>query len=73
MMNKNWSRSKWILNRNNIDGFSDEQLNKIWLEYLNKVILVFELVLTGDCDIESQAKIKEGLMLFAMHFQSLWC
>lgn len=72
MMNKNWSRPEWVVDKNNIDDYSDEQLKQIWLEYLDKMILAFELVLAGDCDVRSQAKIKEGLMLFSTYFQDLW-
>ncbi|MCU4491208.1 hypothetical protein KTI63_01855 [Acinetobacter guillouiae] len=62
----------WVVSEAQVNDFSEVQLNQIWLEYLNKVILAFELVLIGDYQTESKAKIKEGLILFATHYQDLW-
>ena len=69
---KNMSIPTWVVNEAQVNDFSEAQLNQIWLEYLNKMILAFDLVLMGDCQTESKAKIKEGLMLFATHYQDLW-
>ena len=69
---KNMSIPTWVVNEAQVNDFSKAQLNQIWLEYLNKMILAFDLVLMGDCQTESKAKIKEGLMLFATHYQDLW-
>ena len=69
---KNMSIPTWVVNEAQVNDFSEAQLNQIWLEYLNKMILAFDLVLMGDYQTESKAKIKEGLMLFATHYQDLW-
>lgn len=47
-----------------------------WLEILDKMIFAFEQILIDDLDIilekEMDAKIQEGLDLFAQYFRSLW-
>lgn len=59
----------------NDDDFDKEFI--LWLSYIDKMILSFELIVKDDWkDIdmyeENQKKIKEGLELFAIFFQSLW-
>lgn len=67
---ENMSRPTWVINKENINNFNDIQLNQIWLDHLNKIILAFELVLAGD--YKSEAKIDEGLTLFSIYYQHLW-
>jgi hypothetical protein len=69
---KNVSLPTWIVDETQMNDLSEAELNRIWLACLNKMILAFELVLTGDYQTHTQDKIKEGLMLFATHFQNLW-
>lgn len=72
VMNKNWSRPDWVVMKTDIHEYSDEQLNKVWLEYLDKMILAFELVQQGVFSEQDKAKIDEGLILFAKYYQHLW-
>jgi hypothetical protein len=69
---KNMSLPTWVVSKGNSDNFTDIQLNQIWLDYLNKMILSYELVLAGAHSIEDEIKIDEGLVLFSTYYQHLW-
>ena len=38
---KNMSLPTWVVSKGNSDNFTDIQLNQIWLDYLNKMILSY--------------------------------
>lgn len=69
---ENMSLPTWVVSKGNSDNFTDTQLNQIWLDYLNKMILSYELVLAGARSIEDEIKIDEGLVLFSTYYQHLW-
>ncbi|WP_353159846.1 hypothetical protein [Acinetobacter guillouiae] len=58
---KNMSIPTWVVNEAQVNDFSEAQLNQIWLEYLNKMILAFDLVLMGDYQTELRLRLKKGL------------
>ncbi|OEY94925.1 hypothetical protein BJD20_17940 [Acinetobacter proteolyticus] len=68
----NISLPTWVVDSKYPQDFSDDELNYIWLDYLNKMILAFELVLAGNHSTEAEKQIEEGLRLFTSYYQHLW-
>lgn len=62
----------------NTHGYPSNLTEKTWDEILDKILLAFELDLADKCDsdvskmTENDAKIQEGLDLFAKYFRHLW-
>lgn len=69
---KNYSLPEWVVNNDNVKNFSESQLNKIWLEYITKMIHAFELILAEDYKAEYEVEIDKGLALFSTYYQHLW-
>ena len=68
----NMSLPQWVLGEMDRKDLTHSQLNEIWLENIDKMILAFKLILDDKWEYGYEIKIDEGILLFAKHYQNLW-
>lgn len=55
--------------------YTDEELeyyHQLWLDYIDRMILAFELIIADEDYADDDNRIQEGLDLFAKYYLDLW-